>query len=244
MDIIKALLSDAGERSRAMGRPVVTLSYAQSLDGSLTSRPGKRLAISGAESRRLTHQLRAAHDAILVGIGTLLTDDPRLNARLVGGPHPQVVVLDAELRTPLQARVLQRSDLRALIVCAKDAPQEKARQIEKAGGRILRVAADAGGLLDLAEMLRAIHRLGLRSLMVEGGAEVVTSFINSRLVDQAVVTLSAMWIGGPHAGRVNPDGDGCIPLILEPRFESVGRDLVIWGRLGEGRYEEQDAVFH
>ena len=244
MDIIKTLLEDAGERSRALGRPVVTLSYAQTLDGSLTSTRGKRLAISGPESKRLTHRLRAAHEGILVGIGTLLTDDPRLTARLVGGPHPQVVVLDAGLRTPPEARVLQRVDQRALIVCAGDAPEERARAVEKAGGRILRVNADEQDRLDLAEMLKALHRLGLRSLMVEGGADVITSFLNARLADQAVITLAAAWIGGLRRGQVQASADGCYPALDEPHFEAFGRDLVVWGRLSEARYEEQDAVFH
>ena len=88
-------------------RPSVTLTYAQSLDGSITTQRGKPTAISGKESLLLTHQLRATHDAILVGIGTILADNPRLNVRLAVGPHPQPVILDSQLRFPLDAKLLQ-----------------------------------------------------------------------------------------------------------------------------------------
>src|SRR5512143_3712545 len=94
----------------AMGntdRPRITLAYAQSLDGSIAARSGGPLALSGTESMHYTHQLRAAHDAILVGIGTVLGDDPRLNVRLTGGPSPRPIVLDSSLRSPLTARCLE-----------------------------------------------------------------------------------------------------------------------------------------
>ena len=87
-----------------LDRPRVTLTYAQSLDGSITARSGAPLSLSGAESLHYTHQLRAAHDAILVGIGTVLSDDPRLDVRLVTGPSPRPIVLDSELRCPVTAR--------------------------------------------------------------------------------------------------------------------------------------------
>src|SRR5512135_1934375 len=88
-------------------RPRVTLTYAQSLDGSIAARSGMPLALSGTESMHYTHQLRAAHDAILVGIGTVLSDDPRLNVRLTGGLSPRPIVLDSSLRCPSTARCLE-----------------------------------------------------------------------------------------------------------------------------------------
>ena len=91
-------------------RPFVTLSYAQSWDGSITTRSGESLALSGAEATRLTHQLRSIHDGILVGIGTVLTDDPQLTVREWSGPNPQPIVLDSQLRMPVNARLCQHAD--------------------------------------------------------------------------------------------------------------------------------------
>ncbi|HEX9595492.1 MAG TPA: RibD family protein, partial [Anaerolineales bacterium] len=96
---LAASLNQAGD----LDRPTVTLSYAQSLDGSIALHRGEPLTLSGPESMAMTHRLRAAHDAILVGIGTVISDDPQLNVRLVEGRNPQVVVLDSRLRLPLTA---------------------------------------------------------------------------------------------------------------------------------------------
>ena len=112
---------------------MVTLSYAQSLDGSLTTRRGERLTLSGEETKLLTHRLRAAHDAILVGIGTVLADNPKLTARLVGGPHPLPVVLDRRLRIPMDSEIIQRTDLIPWVVCGEDAPAKRSRAVDGPG---------------------------------------------------------------------------------------------------------------
>ena len=107
MALIDQILPEIKRLPGAAGRPVVTLSYAQSLDGSIAARRGFPLQISGTESAQLTHQLRAVHDAILVGIGTVLADDPHLTVRHAQGKDPQPVVLDSQLRFPLGAKLLR-----------------------------------------------------------------------------------------------------------------------------------------
>jgi 3,4-dihydroxy 2-butanone 4-phosphate synthase/GTP cyclohydrolase II len=105
---VEAILADIRSQQQVAGRlPRVTLTYAQSLDGCIAARRGEPYLLSGPESKRMTHQLRAAHSAILVGIGTVLADNPRLTARVAGGENPQPVVLDSRLRLPLDARLLQ-----------------------------------------------------------------------------------------------------------------------------------------
>ena len=106
LDQVRECLRSAAAHRRRTGRPLVTLSYAQSLDGSIADRPGRPLALSGPQAMALTHGLRAAHEAILVGIGTVLADNPRLNVRLVTGPDPQPVVVDSRLRFPPYANLL------------------------------------------------------------------------------------------------------------------------------------------
>src|SRR5438105_4961079 len=107
-----ALLHDLGQtraRKRPQGRPFVTLAYAQSVDGSISIARGQRSALSGPDSLRFTHALRAGHDGILVGVGTVLADDPELRVRLVDGRDPQPVIVDSNLSTPAEARLLARS---------------------------------------------------------------------------------------------------------------------------------------
>ena len=105
---LEALSARAAAHHRRTGRPFVTLTYAQSLDGSIAADPGQPLSLSGPQSLLLTHYLRAAHDAILVGIGTVLADNPLLNVRLVEGKNPQPVIVDSQLRFPLDANLLRR----------------------------------------------------------------------------------------------------------------------------------------
>ena len=153
MGIIKGLLSDARERSAVLGRPVVTLSYAQSLDGCLTTQRGVRVTLSGPESKRMTHSLRAAHDAILVGIGTLLADDPSLTARLVGGPDLCLVVLDRLLRTPPDCALLKRADLKPWIAHGPGAPAERKQILFDLGARLIPLPEEDNQFLDFKAII-------------------------------------------------------------------------------------------
>ncbi len=114
MEIFEPWLADVTEHRTQTGRPLVSLCYAQSLDGSLAARGGKTLRLSGPESMALTHRLRAAHDAILVGIGTILADNPSLTVRYAAGKNPQPVILDSSLRFPLNANLLYQESHSAL----------------------------------------------------------------------------------------------------------------------------------
>ena len=136
----------------------------------------------------MTHGLRAAHEAILVGIGTVLADNPRLNVRLVEGPDPQPVILDSRLRFPPYANLL-KNGRSPLIAANAGADAERRQALEAAGARVL-VLPGNNGWVDLADLLKHLGSMGINSLMVEGGARVITSFLASRLVDQVVLTLA------------------------------------------------------
>jgi riboflavin-specific deaminase-like protein len=172
MPAIEQLLSLAEEHTRLTGRPLVTLSYAQSLDGSLTLSRGAPLAISSPETQRLTHQLRAMHDAILVGIGTVLADDPRLTVRLVEGADPQPVVLDSRLRMPLSARLLS-GRRKPWIACLPDTDKIQQQQLEMLGAQVLPLPAGVGGV-SLPDLLRVFAQRGVVTRLVGCGAQVVT----------------------------------------------------------------------
>ena len=244
MEFIDELMAGAAVRASRMSRPLVTLSYAQSLDGSLSALQGEGLALSCAESRRLTHRLRAANAAILVGIGTVLADDPSLSARLVGGPHPQPVVLDRRLRIPPEARLVQCRELPPWVFCGPEAPGERQGVLEALGVRVLRVNLSSWGGLDLNLVLGQLARLGIASLMVEGGGRVISSFLKERLADQAMLTIAPVWVGGWKSINEGLGRRMVYPALGDPHYEQVGRDLVVWGRIGEERYESSGAVFY
>ncbi len=244
VDLISQLMEGAATRAKTLGRPLVTLSYAQSLDGSLATRSGQGLALSCAETKLLTHRLRAVHAGILVGIGTVLADDPSLTARLVGGPHPQPVILDRTLRLPIESRLAARRDLPVWVFCGPDAALERQSALEARGVKVLRVGCDPGGNLDLAEVLACLSQLGLASLMVEGGSRVLTSFLRSGLADQALITIAPFWAGGLPSVAGSLGRGNVFPVMEDLRCELIGRDLVAWGRMGKGFYETASPVFH
>lgn len=221
-------LRAAERRLKGRKRPLVSLCYAQSLEGSLTAQRGRPTALSGPESLRLTHYLRTLHGAILVGSGTVLADDPQLTVRLVAGPHPQPIILDGRLRTPPQARVLRDHPRSAWIATRQDADPQRCAALEAAGARLLFLPCDENGYLDLKVLLNHLAEQGIARLMVEGGAQVITSFLQRNLVDVACVTLAPLFLGGlPLLTSPLPQ-----PLRLEEvHVERCGGDLVLFGYL-------------
>ncbi len=219
-------LAQAAAFRTEKGRPLVTLGYAQSLDGSLTARRGLPLALSGSESATLTHSLRAAHAAILVGIGTVLADDPALTVRRIPGPSPQPVVLDSRLRFPLQARLL-RHPRGVWIACSGADPQKRAA-LESAGARLFDLPPDEAGRVALPALLACLADEGIDSLMVEGGARVIRAFLSQGLADHLVLTIAPLFVGGLHAVEgLLPD----FPRLEEVGYERLGDDLIVWGRI-------------
>lgn len=212
-------------------RPFVTVSYAQSIDGSIATRLRRPLPISGPGAMRMTHGLRALHDGILVGIETVLADDPQLSVRLVAGPHPQPVVLDTRLRTPLDARLLQRTDGRPWLVGALDNPEDRVTAITAAGAEVLPCRREANnGRLDLKQTIGLLYERGIRRLMVEGGARVITSFIRAKLVDLFIITIAPKLVGGLQVMTAPPNGSGAPMALTEVRYERLEDDLVLWAR--------------
>jgi GTP cyclohydrolase II len=192
-------LREAESTVRREGLPWVTLSYAQSLDGSIAAKQGKRFQLSNPHSQTLTHQLRSLHDAVLVGINTVLADDPRLTVRLVKGKNPRPVVLDGRLRLPLGSKLLRPPCVPPIIATTVKASSLREKRLQKAGAQVIRLHSRRNGLLDLRMLLTHLAQLGIRSLMVEGGARVITDFLTLQLVDQMVVTVSPLVLGGMNA---------------------------------------------
>jgi GTP cyclohydrolase II len=227
MEPVLTWLAEAAHQRQIRGRPLVTLTYAQSLDGCISARPGESTVLSGPQTRRMTHQLRAWHDAILVGIGTLLADDSRLDVRLVAGPDPQPVILDSYLRTPPGARLLQ-GRRQPWIFASPEAPPAACRLLEAAGARLFFLSPEERGRLPLPALLRSLEGMGIEHLMVEGGAQVITSFLQAQLVDQVVLTIAPCFLSGYHAlGGADP---ARLPRLEAWESQRYGDDLVLFGR--------------
>jgi GTP cyclohydrolase II len=226
--LVDELRADADNLQQDRTRPFVTLTYAQSVDGCIATEADHPLTLSGPESLALTHELRGAHDAILVGIGTVLADDPRLTARLENVNDPQPVVLDSQLRLPLDARLLSGSS--PWIVTAEDADPRRQAALEAVGARVLRLPTVAAGRISLEHLLKELHERGIARLMVEGGAAVISSFLTSRQVDHLVLTVAPTLIGGlPAIGRqLNGDRPN-LPRLRGARYRQLGEDLILWG---------------
>ena len=211
-------------------RPYVVLKYAQTLDGRIATSTGDSKWISGESERRASHALRAASDAVLVGIGTVIADDPQLTVRLVPGASPLRIVLDTTLRVPADAQIL--ADVApTLVITSERSSAERRDELRRRGVGLQVVDADPPWGVGLAAALALLREAGIRSLLVEGGAAVITSFLRQRLADRVVVAIAPTILGAGteavgdlSAARVS---DG---LHLARRsVHLVGDDVVLAG---------------
>jgi GTP cyclohydrolase II len=175
-------------------RPYVVLKYAQTLDGRIATETGDSKWISGEAERRASHALRAACDAVLVGVGTVIADDPQLTVRLVPGSSPIRVVLDSTLRLPSDAKVLD-DGASTLLATTERSSVERRRQLQARGVGVRIVDPEPPWGVSLAGTLALLRDAGVRSLLVEGGAAVITSFLRARLVDRLVVGIASTILG-------------------------------------------------
>jgi diaminohydroxyphosphoribosylaminopyrimidine deaminase/5-amino-6-(5-phosphoribosylamino)uracil reductase len=216
------------------GRPAFTLKAAVTLDGKIATVAGQSKWITGEAARADVHRLRDTHDAVLVGISTVLADDPRLDARLPRARDPVRVVLDSRLRTPPRARLLPgQVGPRTIIACGERAPSAAERALARAGAEIWRFPVHASGRVRLPDLARRLGREGLTSVLVEGGGEVHAAFLEARLADELVLYIAPKIVGGPAPSWVG--GKGLGTLASAYRFElgdaaPIGGDLRVRAR--------------
>jgi riboflavin-specific deaminase-like protein len=205
--------------------------YAQTLDGRIATSTGDSRWISGEEERRASHALRAACDAVLVGVGTVLADDPRLTVRMVPGASPIRVVVDSALRIPDTARVLA-DDAATTILTTRASSAARRDELRARDVSVLVVPAGRDGV-DLEAALEALHAAGVRSLLVEGGARVITSSLSSGLADRLVVAIAPRVLGsGTDAVRDLGVTEVARSLRIQGRSVHVaGDDVLIAGDL-------------
>ncbi|KAI5463341.1 dihydrofolate reductase-like domain-containing protein [Mariannaea sp. PMI_226] len=236
-------------------RPFVTLTFATSLDSSLSLAPGVRTRLSGPGSKAMTHYLRSRHAAILIGISTLQADSPALNCRIAGAAsQPRPIIIDPHLRWKPAAtdKVLEVSRLGHGLapyvltgVEASSLPAASVTVLEQHGGKYIPIAATSSGpdgrmRFDWAVVFDALLREGLSSIMVEGGGQIINSLLEPKyhtLVDSVIVTIAPTWLGKGGV-VVSPDriqDSAGVPVpaarLSEVSWHPFGEDVVLCGKL-------------
>lgn len=264
---LEPYLPPAGGGGHA-ARPWVLVTYAASLDGAIAAAPGVRTTLSGPESKAMTHYLRTRHDAICVGVGTAAADDPGLNSRLAPAalgdgtapqpqPQPRPVVLDPRARWAVSdtSKVIRLAregrGLAPFVITATPAseiPAQRRAVLERCGGKYIVVEGappDAGGddgtrRLRWADVLAAVWREGLKSIMIEGGGHVLNSLLvppESGFVDSVVVTVAPTWLGkggvvvSPERTKGQDGNTMPAPRLRDATWLQMGEDVVLCGRL-------------
>ena len=214
-------------------RPFVTLKCAITLDGKIATRTGASRWITGALAREQVHRMRHAADALLVGSGTALQDDPQLTTRLPGGGgvNPLRIVVDSRLRLPVSSQLaVVAPDCRTLVATSEQAPVEKQRQLENQGVEILRLPSYADERVDLEALLTALGARGIADLLVEGGATLSATLLQRRLVDKVIVFIAPKMIGGDGIDVVAAFGADTMADALQfygMTSQSVGEDVML-----------------
>lgn len=217
-------------------RPFVYLKLAMSLDGRIATRTGASQWITSEQSRAKVHRLRDRVSAVMVGIGTVLADNPRLTTRLPDGrgQNPIRIVADSHLRTPLNAAILNSSGGSKVIIATVESPhQDRRHAIEKTGAKVLRTSGQSR--VDLRDLMSKLFKIGITSILIEGGSGLAWSALEERIVDRCIFFYAPILIGGETA-HPGIGGTGIArlkdaPRLVEVRTSRVGPDICIDGRV-------------
>jgi len=226
-------LNEAFIKYITTGMPFVTLKIAQTLDGKIATATGESKWITGEQAREEGHKLRDSNDAILVGVNTVLQDNPSLTTRIPKGRDPIRVIVDTKLRTPLSAKVItQRSSAKTYIATLDTMPKDRLVDLLDAGAEIL-IARGNKGRVDLKALMKMLGGIGITSVLIEGGAEVNASALRSGIVDKVVMFIAPMLMTGTNS-LCSIGGASPAKLSRAVRFTNVtsrfvGQDLMVEG---------------
>ena len=218
------------------GRPFVHAKWAMSFDGRIATRTGDSRWISGEESRRIVHELRGRMDAVLVGIGTALADDPLLTTRPAGLRTATRVIVDSRARLPLESQLVRTAgEAPLLVIAGPSAPAENVAELQAAGVEVLVLAEEAAGRPSLSTVMNELGSRQMTNVLVEGGSAVLGSLFDHRLADMVHVFVGPRVIGGRKAWSA-VGGTGCEMLgdaftIVDPEVRQLGKDMYLYGRL-------------
>ncbi|KAK8051974.1 hypothetical protein PG993_003359 [Apiospora rasikravindrae] len=243
--------------------PFVTLTYATSLDSALALAPGTRTALSGPQSKAMTHYLRSRHAAICVGVGTALADDPGLNCRIAprsddngqqqAPQQPRPIIIDPHQRWAFtsESKVLQlaragRGLAPYILIAAAgtEPPAERRQLLEELGGKYISLGDSSSFVMEWRDILRAVRAEGLDSIMVEGGGQVISSLLgapNAKMIDSVIITIAPTWLGAGSV-FVSPARrlDGArnpvsAGRLVDTTWVPLGEDVVLCGKIAKTR---------
>lgn len=225
------LLNEAFIKHVTKKAPFVTLKIAQTLDGKIATASGESKWITGKEAREEGHKLRNGNDAILVGINTVLKDDPSLTARISGGRDPMRIIVDSSLRIPVKAKVLsRRSGAKTMIATLAGASKEKIKRLEAVGAEVLLVKGDRGRV-DLRDLMGQLAKRDILSILIEGGAEIHASAFKSSIVDKVVIFIAPLLMTGKDSlcsiGGISPSKLTHAIRLRNVVTRFVGHDIML-----------------
>jgi riboflavin-specific deaminase-like protein len=214
-------------------RPYVTLQVAQTLDGKIAL-DRKRTRLSSREGLETAHRARSEHDAVLVGSSTVRIDNPELTVRYCCGRQPRRIVLATRLDLPTSARVFAPGPGIMVVGVENAVSDVQIHRLEDLGASVHLVPASPTGLVSLPDALRVVHQWGVRRLLVEGGAEVLTAFLRERLVDEVVIEIVPVLLGAQGVSSIADIGVSALgdaPKLSQLRVTRAGSSILVHGRL-------------
>jgi len=215
------------------GKPLITLKIAQTLDGRIATSSGHSKWITTEQSRLMAHKIRAANDAILVGIGTVLMDDPRLTVHLIKGVSPKRVILDSKLRVPLDAGILSEElPGRTIIITTKAEKKEKISRIEEKGGQVILLEPDSRGWVPQEKLWNKLGEIGITTVVVEGGSTVFTECIKNGFADRFYYFIAPKILGSgiDAVGDLNIRNINTAINLVDINIKKLGTDFIISGK--------------
>lgn len=216
------------------GIPFVTVKYAQTLDGRIATATGHSQWISSDTALKYAHELRAEHDAVLVGVGTVMKDNPELTVRHIRGRNPLRIVIDSSLKIPLEAKLLQKPWIaKTLVATTKNEDDPKFRRLADSGVEMATIEADQYNKVDLNKLLKYLALKGISSVLVEGGSKVITTFLINNLVTRLITIIAPKIIGkGIEAvGDLHITDLNCAKNLSFQKIKRTGPDIIIDSRI-------------
>ncbi len=177
------------------GIPYVTVKYAQTLDGKIATKTGDSHWISSEASRKYVHVLRRINDSIMVGVGTVVADNPQLTVRHVKGRDPLRIIVDSNLRVPLKSSVLDDNSKNTIVATTSKVDSRRVAAVTKLGADVLMVNKERNGRVNLKDLLKELGKRDITSVLVEGGSKIITSLLKADLVDKLIIPISPKIIG-------------------------------------------------